>query len=317
MAYLARPDAVQRRLDPRNALPGCRTLLVVSLLYGGQPTTSRGDVHRPEPRARRNPRRLPVVARYALGRDYHHVFEEKLADLALEMGRLAPNLRTKLYVDYGPVLERDHAQRAGLGWIGKNTMLINPTLGSWLMLGVLLLDEELEPDPPFLPDRCGTCRRCIDACPTDAIVDGRVLDARLCISYLTIELKGSIPTELRSGIGNRVFGCDICQEVCPWNDDAPVPEHSPFSAHGQPLPPDDMVTWTEELIDLDDDAFRSLYRGTAFYRPGRSGMLRNLAVGLGNYGEPEVRPTLLRLANDHSPLVREHAQWALSALADR
>ena len=303
MAYMAREDAVRRRLDPREALPGCRTLIVVSLLYG------------PEPVAPPSKRRLPVVARYALGRDYHDVFEERLDALSAAIEDLAPGARTKRYVDYGPVLERDHAQRAGLGWIGKNTMLLHPDLGSYLMLGELLTDLEIEPDPPFVHDRCGTCRRCIDACPTDAILDGRVLDARLCISYLTIELRGSIPEALRPAIGNRVFGCDICQEVCPWNDDAPSPARAPFEPRpGQPMPPEDMVAWAEELARLDTDGFRARYRGTAFSRPGRDGLLRNLAVGLGNAGTPAARPVLRRLAEDPSPLVREHARWAIGVL---
>ena len=316
MAYMAREDAVRRRLDPREALPGCQTLIVVSLLYGSTPSgavaSGRRTLRHSEPAPHR---RLPVVARYALGRDYHDVFETRLDALAAAIEDLAPGARTKRYVDYGPVLERDHAQRAGLGWIGKNTMLLHPDLGSYFMLGELLTDLEIEPDPPFVHDRCGTCRRCIDACPTDAILDGRVLDARLCISYLTIELGGPIPEALRPAIGNRVFGCDICQEVCPWNSEAPAPAEAPFAPRpGQPVPPEDMVAWAEELAPLDADEFRARYRGTAFSRPGRDGLLRNLAVGLGNTGGHDARPTLRRLAEDPSPLVREHARWALDVL---
>ena len=324
MAYMAREDAVRRRLDPREALPGCRTLIVVSLLYGptpggpsrggpipGGPTQGRATPDAAQPGART----LPIIARYALGRDYHDVFEERLDELAAAIRRLAPDARTKRYVDYGPVMERDHAQRAGLGWIGKNTMLIHPDLGSYLMLGELLTDLDIEPDPPFVPDRCGTCRRCIDACPTDAILDGRMLDARLCISYLTIELRGAIPEALRPAIGTRVFGCDICQETCPWNSDAPSPERAPFAPRpGQPMPSEDMVAWAEALAALDDAAFRRRYRGTAFNRPGRDGLLRNLAVGLGNAGDPAARPLLRRLEADASPLVREHARWAVRHL---
>ena len=311
MAYMAREDAVRRRLDPREALPGCRTLIVVSLLYGSEPAGSK-PASATAPSA---DRRLPVIARYARGRDYHDVFEERLDALSAAIGDLAPGARTKRYVDYGPVLERDHAQRAGLGWIGRNTMLLHPDFGSYFMLGELLTDLEIEPDPPFVHDRCGTCRRCIDACPTDAILEGRLLDARLCISYLTIELRGSIPETLRPAIGNRVFGCDICQEVCPWNSDAPVPAEAPFAPRpGQPMPREDMVAWAEELAALDADEFRTRYRGTAFSRPGRDGLLRNLAVGLGNAGGSAARPVLRRLAKDPSPLVREHARWALDVL---
>ena len=277
-----------------------------------------GSVGPPPVRSPVPDRRLPVVARYARGRDYHDVFEERLDALSAAIEELSPGARTKRYVDYGPVLERDHAQRAGLGWVGKNTMLIHPGLGSYLMLGELLTDLEIEPDLPFVPDRCGTCRRCIDACPTNAILDGRLLDARLCISYLTIELGGPIPEALRPAIGNRVFGCDICQEVCPWNSDAPPPDEAPFAAQpGQPVPPGDMVAWAEELAPLDAAEFRTRYRGTAFSRPGRDGLLRNLAVGLGNSGGPGARPILERLRADRSPLVREHAQWALDVLPRR
>ncbi len=307
MAYMARPDAVARRLEPRRALPGCRTIIVTSLLYGPRPSGAP---------VRSERRRLPVVARYALGRDYHDVFEERLDALAGHIRQLVPEANIKRYVDYGPVLERDHAQRAGLGWIGKNTMLIDPDLGSYLMLGELLTDLELPPDDPFLPDRCGSCRRCIVACPTDAILETRLIDARRCISYLTIELRGPIPEHLRAPIGNRVFGCDICQEVCPWNDDAARPATSPFAARpGQPLPASDMIGWAEELSALDEQTFRARYRGTAFTRPGRDGLLRNLAVGLGNSGDAEAVPILRRMAEDESPLVREHARWALDRIA--
>ncbi|MCY3699145.1 MAG: tRNA epoxyqueuosine(34) reductase QueG [Gemmatimonadetes bacterium] len=319
MGYMAREDAVRRRLDPRLALPGCRTLIVVSLLYGAEPGAAgagRSALAAPASAEPGAPgRRLPVVARYARGRDYHDVFEERLDALSAAVEDLSPGARTKRYVDYGPVLERDHAQRAGLGWIGKNTMLLHPDLGSYFMLGELLTDLEIEPDPPFVDDRCGTCRRCIDACPTDAILDGRLLDARLCISYLTIELRGPIPESLRPAIGTRVFGCDICQEVCPWNADAPVPTEAPFAPRpGQPMPPEDMIAWAEELAPLDADGFRVRYRGTALSRPGRDGLLRNLAVGLGNAGGPAADQVLRRLAEDPSPLVREHARWALDVL---
>lgn len=299
MAYMAREDAVRRRLDPSEALPGCRTIIVVSLLYGPGETAVRGAA-----RAR--------VARYVGGRDYHDVFEDRLDALQAAILAVAPDAALRRYVDYGPVLERDHAQRAGLGWIGKNTMLIHPRLGSYLMLGELLTDLDVEPDEPFIEDRCGSCRRCIDACPTGAILDGRMLDARRCISYLTIELRGAIPVELRAAIGDRVFGCDICQEVCPWNTDAPDPPAHPFAeASGRPVCRDDMVEWAEALLALDEDAFRSAYRGSALARPGRDGLLRNLAVGLGNSGAAEVLPTLDRLAHEPSELVREHARWAI------
>ncbi len=323
MAYMRRADSVRRRLDPREALTGCRTLILVSLLYGpGAGASPARSVERPTHEADSNPSdehtaARAVTARYARGRDYHDVFEERLALLADRVAALAPDSACKTYVDYGPVLERDHAQRAGLGWIGKNTMLIHPELGSYLLLGELLTTLDLPPDAPFGADRCGTCERCIPACPTGAIRGPRELDARLCISYLTIELRGSIPVELRAAIGDRVFGCDICQEVCPWNNDAPTltPTESGLALEpGRPAPPEAMVRWAEEIAALDDAQFRERYRGTAFARPGRDGMLRNLAVGLGNVGGLGSEAILNRLAADDSALVREHAEWALKRL---
>ena len=307
MGYMGREDAVRRRLQPEAALPGCRTILVVSLCYEGPAQEAPLTADR------------PVVAAYAAGRDYHAVFEERLASLAQVLSELAPEARALPYVDYGPVLERDHAQRAGLGWIGKNTMLINPQLGSYLLLGELLTTLQLPPDESFTEDRCGTCEACIDACPTGAIRHPRGVDARLCISYLTIELRGSIPLELRPLIGNRVFGCDICQEVCPWNRDRPAgrepePTDHLSSRYGAAVPPARMIQWAEELLELSDAAFRERYRDSALARPGRSGMLRNLCVGLGNSGDLEAVRVLRRLLDVPAELVQEHARWALRRL---
>lgn len=307
MAWMARPDAVRRRLDPREALDGCQTVIVATLSYAPVSDTSTA----PEP-VSRDPDH-PIVARYAGGIDYHDWFEERLDGLAAEILALDPNALVRPYVDYGPVMERDHAQRAGLGWIGKNSMLIDPQLGSWLLLGELLTTLKVQPDPPFLPDRCGTCRQCIDACPTDAILEGRVIDSRRCISYLTIELRGSIPEKLRPAIGNRVFGCDICQEVCPWNSD-PEPGDPHALIPGQPTGFPAMQAWAETLLELDADAYRDTYRGTPLYRPGRDAMLRNLCVGLGNSGRKDAIPVLRRCLEDESELVREHATWALGRL---
>jgi len=307
MDYMAREDSVRRRLSPGEALTGCRSLIVVALRYSG-PVPASADPPSVDPlRA--------IVAGYAAGPDYHGVFEERLARLATFVEHLVPDADTKPYVDYGPVLERDHAQRAGLGWIGKNTMLIDPKSGSYLLLGELLTTVQLPPDPPFTADRCGTCDRCIPACPTGAIRSPRTLDARLCISYLTIELRGPIPEHLRPLIGNRVFGCDICQEVCPWNRGISEPADSPLGARpGEPVAPATMIGWAEELLSMDDEGCRARYRGTAFHRPGRAGMLRNLCVGLGNSGRPEALPVLQRAAADDSELVREHARWAMDRL---
>ncbi|MFQ5888599.1 MAG: tRNA epoxyqueuosine(34) reductase QueG [Gemmatimonadota bacterium] len=302
MGYMARGDAVRRRVDPGRALPGCRSIVLVSLSYASSgEEAGAGDPLR------------PIVARYARGRDYHDVFEERLRDLADAILEMAPDARLKPYVDYGPVLERDHAQRAGLGWIGKNTVLIDPELGSYLLLGELLTTLYLEPDEPFTADRCGTCTRCIAACPTGAIRGPRELDARLCISYLTIELRGPIPVELRPLIGSRVFGCDICQEVCPWNEEAP-PGDCKTLALGRPVAPESLITWAEELLALDEETFRVRYRDTALRRPGRHGLLRNVCVGLGNSGRAEAVPILIRALRDSEPLVRGHAAWALGQL---
>jgi len=304
MAWMARPDAVRRRLDPREALPGCRSIIVAVLSYAPD------EIARPNHQGAAN----PIVARYARGRDYHDWFEERLDALAAEIRAIGPDVGVKRYVDYGPVLERDHAQRAGLGWIGKNTMLIDPELGSWLLLGELLTTLEVEPDEPFLPDRCGTCRRCIDACPTDAILEHRAVDSRRCISYLTIELRGSIPVDLRPAIGTRVFGCDICQDVCPWNS-APAPGDPEALTEGRPLGFPALRVWADRLLGFDAETYRESYRDTPLSRPGRNAMLRNICVGLGNSGEPDAAPVLRRCLIDGSDLVREHAAWALGRLA--
>lgn len=320
MTWMARADAVRRRLDPCEALAGCQTLIVAALSYAPapvfspEPESSSGNPESfGEPESSSGDPGRPIVARYAWGIDYHGWFEERLDGLADEVRAIDPDAVVRRYVDYGPVLERDHAQRAGLGWIGKNSMLIEPNLGSWLLLGELLTTLRIEPDPPFVPDRCGSCRRCIDACPTDAILEGRVIDSRRCISYLTIELRGSIPEELRPAIGNRVFGCDICQDVCPWNSE---PEHGTPEAltPGKPAELPTLRAWAEALLDMDADAYREAYRGTPLARPGRDAMLRNLCVGLGNSGQQDAIPVLRRCLNDDSELVREHAAWALGRL---
>lgn len=311
MVWMAREDAVRRRLDPSETLPGCRTLVVATLGYARAPDIGTGDKAAPGSPAR------ATIARYAAGRDYHRVFEERLAHLDGVIRERFPSAKTRPYVDYGPVMEREHAQRAGLGWIGKNTMLIHPALGSWSLIGEVLTTAEIPPDPPFEADRCGTCSRCIEACPTRAITGPRELDARLCISYLTIELRGPIPEALRSAIGNRVFGCDICQEVCPWNDGVPAGELAGHATGwGEPVPPSTMMSWIEELLDLSDEEFRLRYRESALARPGREGLLRNLCVGLGNSGDPRALPALMRCLDEVSPVVREHAAWGLARLAE-
>jgi len=295
MAYLGRPDAVQRRLAPGEALPGARSIVVVAMNYHDGDDGPSGDAAR------------PVIARYARGADYHTVFEEKLEQLAEALRDAAgADTDTRCYVDYGPVLERDHAQHAGLGWIGKNTLLINLELGSYLFIGEILTSAELAPDEPFAPDHCGTCERCIEACPTGAIKGPRLLDARLCISYLTIELRDPIPRELRPFIGNRVFGCDICQEVCPWNSDAPESGEPRFRPRTDIVGPE-----LVELMGLDEQEFQRLYGDTPISRCKRRGLLRNVAVALGNWGDPAAVPALVRGLDDDDELVRGHSAWAL------
>ena len=303
MGYLARPDAVARRGDLRGTMAQVRSVVVVGLDYlseaGGE-----------EP----NDASVGVIARYARGRDYHFVVKARLLDLADRIRALiARPLTARAYVDTGPILERELAHRAGIGWFGKNTMLIHPRRGSWFFLGALLLDLELEPDAPFPVDHCGTCTRCLDACPTGALLgrddDGApVMDARRCISYLTIEHRGPIPRELRSAIGNRIYGCDICQDVCPFNapklveitrePDLKAREH----VEGQLL---------INLMEMDEVAWDNFSRGSALRRGKRAGFLRNVAVALGNWGSPAAVPALVRALGDGEPLVRGHAAWAL------
>ena len=274
MAYLARPDAVAKRRDPRRIMPEARSVVVVALnYYQGQVETPPGSE-----RGR--------VARYAWGDDYHDLMWARLDELAAfvgaESGRTVAHRR---YVDTGPLLERELAVRAGLGWFGKNTMLINPSLGSWLFLGVLLLDLELAYDAPFDADRCGACTRCIQACPTCCILPDRTLDASRCISYLTIELKSTyIPAELRPQVGDWVFGCDVCQEVCPWNRFArPVAERAFQPRLGMPMP--DLA----ELLALDDEAFRRRFHGSPIQRAKRRGLERNAAVALDNLRDKKTK----------------------------
>ncbi|UCC72161.1 MAG: tRNA epoxyqueuosine(34) reductase QueG [Gemmatimonadota bacterium] len=300
MAYLDRDDAVERRLDPAKALPGARSIIMVAMNYAGG-----GDGPADDPSR-------AVLARYARAVDYHTVFEEKLAELESSIRELAGDkVKTRLYVDYGPVLERDHAQRAGLGWIGKNTCLINTELGSYIFIGEILTDAQLEPDDPFSLDHCGTCDRCIWACPTGAIEDARVLDARLCISYQTIELRGPIAIELRPAIGNRIFGCDICQEVCPWNKEAPQTSEPRFK-------PRDDISGPEliELMQLSEAEFDARFADAPLARAKRRGLLRNVAIALGNWGDRAALPALLGGLNDEDPLVRGHAAWALGRFDD-
>ncbi len=306
MAYLARPDAISRREDLGRTLPGFHSALVVAQSYGdGQPATPPGHPSR------------AIFARYARGRDYHHVLRDRLEELARRLESLAGRpFRSRAYVDTGPILERELAMRAGLGWFGKNTMLIHPRRGSYFFLGALLTDLPLSPSNPFATDHCGNCRRCLDACPTGALL-GRdengapVMDATRCISYLTIELKGAIPRELRPAIGNRVFGCDICQEVCPWNEKFAVPATESAYAPRPGLEGASLIDLATRLLAISGKGFQREFRDSPVSRARRNGLLRNVCVALGNWGSAEAAPVLERAARDHSELVREHARWAL------
>ena len=304
MAYLASDTSRQRRADPRLLLPECRSILVLGVPYypSRQEEGEKGEGLRGS------------VAAYAWGEDYHSVLKERLQRLAAfidaQVGHPVPS---RVYTDSAPLLERELAQRAGLGWIGKNTCLIHPRLGSYFFLAEVLLGIALQPDTPFTVDHCGSCTRCMDACPTGCIGAQRSLDARGCIAYLTIELKGAIPEELRPALGNRIFGCDVCQQVCPWNRFAPVQGDPAFAAR-QDVPAPDLPA---ELA-LTADGFRRKFASSPVLRAKRSGYLRNVAVALGNLGDAAALPALERAARaDPDALVREHAQWAVERVKSR
>jgi epoxyqueuosine reductase len=306
MAYLADPVQRVARADVGMLLAGARSVVVVALAYDA------GVV--PLERLRGQ------VARYARNRDYHSIIKTRLRALADRLSELVDRpVAARPCVDTAPVLERELAERAGLGFVGKNTLLIAPGLGSYLLLGELILDVELAPTAAEEPrSRCGTCSACLDACPTGAFVGPHLLDARRCISYLTIEHRGPIPRELRPALGTRIFGCDVCQEVCPFNAAAP--------ARTVPDPGLALTTRTAErsapdlirTLGLGAAQMRQLVRGTPLRRAGREGLLRNVCVALGNAGDPAAIPALARaLTGDRSPLVRGHAAWALGRLAAR
>jgi epoxyqueuosine reductase len=300
MAYMHK-HAEQRR-HPRAILAQVRSVLMVTLPYAAE------DPEPPHP----SPRAVAArIARYARGPDYHDVIWERLNALRAWLEQQVPGSHVRGVCDTAPLLERDFARRAGLGWFGRNTMLIDKRAGSYFLLGALLTDVELPADPPFTAQHCGTCTACLDACPTNAFPASGVLDARRCISYLTIELRRSIPDELRHGIGDWLFGCDVCQEVCPWNRHA-APGH-PALAQRPELTALDPV----ELLSLSEAEFRRRFRGTALFRARRAGLLRNAALVLGNSGGPEVVPALRQALQDPEGLVREAAAWALEQIEQR
>jgi epoxyqueuosine reductase len=276
-------------------LPGARSIVAAGMNYW-QP--------QPEGRGR--------IARYALGEDYHQLLLEKLEALADELVRQGG--QAKVYVDTGPVLEKPLAERAGLGWQGKSTMLIHRQLGPWLLLGEVLTTLDLEPDAPER-DHCGTCERCISACPTGAITAPYQLDARRCIAYLTIELKGSIPEEMRPLIGDRVYGCDECLDVCPWNRFAQTTRESRFLAREE-LPANG-TDRLHALLEITATGFKRRFARSPILRVKRRGLLRNVCVVLGNIGTADDLPALRRAAQHEEPLVREHAEWAIRQIENR
>lgn len=321
MGYLAKNAG--KRVDPSKILAEARSVVVVGLnYYDGNETESphldplppqqdrRRLVGLGSPAQRREGMGNGRIARYAWGgRDYHDVMGEKLKQLAVVIDECGgPGTRSLWYIDTGPILERDLAQRAGIGFIGKHTNLISRRLGNWILVGEVLTTLELPADEPER-EYCGTCRRCIDVCPTRAIVAPYQLDARLCISYLTIELKGSIPVELRPLIGDHVFGCDDCLEVCPWNRFAKISPVTEFQRREMPA--------LTEFLAWDEQQFRDFFRGTPVYRIKRRGFLRNVCVVLGNVGDASALPALERASQDTEPLVREHATWAIELIQSR
>jgi len=309
MSYLEqRNEAGElKRASLANAAPWARSIVICALNYNSdQPysthagTTAQG-----------------WISRYAWSqRDYHNVVLEKLRSLEARLLELCgqqkiPAPRTWCYVDTGPVIERIFAKYAGIGWIGKNTCILNEQLGSWLFLGIMLTSLELTPDFPA-PDRCGSCTRCLDACPTNAFPAPYQLDATKCISYLTIEKRGSIPEELRDGIGRQVFGCDICQDVCPWNREAPLNSLPEFQARPELVNP--ALEW---LAQLSVDEFREVFRGSPVKRARFNGLRRNVAIAMGNSGDQRFLPVLEELSREEDEIVAEHARWALRRLRRR
>jgi epoxyqueuosine reductase len=289
MAYLQRN--AEKRIDPSRVLAEAKTVISLAVSYNFDQSAT------------------GPIARYARFADYHAVIGEQLKTLTQSVDQLGPpETRSLWYVDTGPLLERDLAERAGLGFVGKHTSLISRDFGNWIFLAEIITTLELEPDAPE-KNRCGSCRRCIDACPTAAITAPFQLDARRCISYLTIELKGSIPEEFRSAIGNRIYGCDDCLAVCPWNrfakDGAMMRPH-----HRADLAAPDLI----ELLSLDEAGFKQWFAGTPMLRTKRRGFLRNVCVALGNSGDRAALPALSRAASDPEPLIAEHARWAMGRI---
>ncbi len=334
MKYLKDP----RRSDPQRVMPGVRSVIVCALNYNSPAPRSLGTLQQGETEPR------GWISRYAWGQDYHEVLHEKLKSLTNSLHeRFTEPFEARIYADTGPLNERVFAKHAGLGWLGKNTLLLNSKLGSWFFLGVILMTLDIPTtlgtaeSPP--PDLCGSCRRCIDACPTGALIQPYVMDARLCISYLTIELRGSIPEALREPMGRHVFGCDICQDICPWNRRAPVTQAAEFQPRSFPRPTEDksrertadsasgveeeslFLPRLEWLAAMTEEQFRAVFRGSPIKRAKWRGLARNACIALGNsapvHGTSEyskIIQLLTQLSGSPDSSISESAQWALSRI---
>lgn len=305
MAWLERNAA--KRYDPQLVLNNARSLITLAINYGCDEQRTRGNQT-----AHASSAKHPgVVARYARHADYHDVLAEPLKSLSQFVDGLGADSRSLWYVDTGPILERDFAQRSGIGFVGKHTNVISRKFGNWILLAEILTTLELEPDTSE-KNRCGSCTRCITACPTRAITAPFQLDARLCISYVTIELKGAIPVELRPAIGNRIFGCDDCLAACPWNRFAKQGQFMQQHARMDLDSPDLL-----ELLALNEKQFKLRFAGTPILRTKRRGLLRNVCVALGNTADKEVLPALQKAASDPEPLIAEHARWAIEQIEEQ
>jgi len=304
MRYLeSRTEAgALKRASLRHVAPWARSVIVCAINY---------NTAEPYSVTQHDPTRA-WISRYAwTTRDYHDAVLERLREIERKLrAEISADAEVRCYVDTGPLVERVYAKYAGVGWIGKNTCVINQGIGSWLFLGVILTSLELEPDLPA-PDRCGSCTRCLDACPTDAFLGPYQLDAARCISYLTIEKRGAIPTDLRSGIGKQVFGCDICQDVCPWNRKAPATEAADFQPRPELVNP--ALDW---LATLTEEGYRDTFRGSPLKRAKRSGLHRNAVVAMGNSANRQYIPLLEKLVADADESLAEHARWALDKLRE-
>lgn len=303
MEYLARHT--EKKGDLSKVLPQVKSIITLAVSYNQD--LSNADGGHPE-----GGEAMGLVARYARYQDYHDVLKPamlRLGDAVLSIG--GPDEQCLVYMDTGPIMERDLAQRSGLGFVGKHTNLISRKLGNWFFLGEILTTMELKPDQPE-KNRCGTCTRCLSACPTEAIVEPFKLDARRCISYLTIELKGSIPVKLRPAIGDRVFGCDDCLAACPWNRFAREGRLMQ-SARREDLTRLDLIS----MLALDAEQFKKSFQGTPMMRSKRRGLLRNVCVALGNVGDKKALPALEKAKMDREPLIAEHAEWAIDQILKR